>query len=1176
MNEEDSYWYCDYIGLESGKKQNRHILGFRHWSQKKTKIQTIFLARRIPIPTRFIHRNDREKLKNVMQIRENDAELSRLEMACLLSHHDRDKISVLEKRHPLLDFALIDGDYTVFQIRAPPNKSTLDKLPGIHAKMRSKELKGPFQKGGYEWQVRTELYPKWLSRKVSFDERLEKILLNAEDVSALQEGIAGRIEEFARRMHPGENEAEEGMRRQAITRTANQIYNYIENKTTKGLSSFLIDYAKSTIERRGIHLLQNKEDLEYYAQELARGFVPDADGAGEKKQKKLLADLVEYFQTKNARGSLKKFLEALGEKELKPAAEYIRKDVGQTAERLKEIDDKNEIKFNPDTQEYEITLACHDTKEDGRIARDQIPGINWRTRKPTAEEIEWGAGPDMMIPDKLTHEELGRQVMCYLDIEKVFFKRDAEQALLDERKGWLQALEKEQTPQRREAIEATVREIEKQLTITIDEKEVRLWEEEYEDRVTDYTCVYRMQDGTEIRENDTIRNFRNSKTQQDLIESRPDNFTLTFHQKRKELMDAVAQRMKARNASFIIAHNLGYDLPESIRESKDVKSEKWSLFVSNIVPRVDVAIGPKGSRKKSHVRMKRLVEFLDTYRLAAGFWPFLKGAMPLGTHKLEDVARYSGCDFGKTHDSQGLREDGIRDLWGNDEACMRLTRYALKDVPPLPEIMNHGDFMRLLTKLQFQLFPFCSLTEIGFSPNIAKKLYDYTHWQRNGNKRHEQRGQKQKQEQAKKFERMEPGIKRDWISRAGIDHSSMPEGGYTDVWQAYMPAELWLKDAMLFKYPEWRGFFAALQNEKPIQKFGLLRYARSFFKQYLLDYYNYTRESSNYQANKEALGLPQSDIEELLIDYWEQQIPDLKKYGAAEPQKVPRIIAGKKDEYDSTFEILLSLYTTCYLSFGRQIQLPARKRSRRPKKQAAPLKQTAGQELEQGFEQFLGKGSAQPPEQKTMFDEPIQKVMQPLVGYFERNNPRMVNLRALDPDKSGLKEAQKKLLAKYQQCYDKLMEITESRTKGILDQKSDWDETEQFGSLTPPAHFGIEPKNIVYVAQQFRRLCSLEKAFFAKYGLPPEQEDPFNIPHEQSSLAERISKAFSRLKEELKDNRIIQLRGDYLFLEKPPKENGMLIPLRKIDLFVHRKNYSEAPESDSVQEEFEFDLGEAE
>lgn len=1195
MNETDSYWYCDYIGLETGKEQNRHILGFRRWSREQAKIRTIFLARRVPIPTQFIHRTDKEKLREVMRIRESDAELSGLEMACRLSRRDESQLPALAKRHPLLDFTILDGEYDVFQIRAPPNKSTLDKLPGIRAKIHRGEIKGVFQKGGYEWQVRTELYPKWLGTKMNFDERLEKILATADEVSAHQEKLSRRVEEFACQMHPGEGAAEEGLRRQAITRTTNLIYNYIGEGNAKGLSPFLADYARRETGRRGAELAQKREGTNNYARELACEFIPDWEGIGEKKQNKILADLAEYFQTGNARSSLKKLFENFGANALENSAEQLRKTVKEMAEQLKEIDGKNEIKFNHCTQEYEITLACNDSRQENRIMRDQIGGISWRERPPTAEEIEWGAKPDALIPDRLTTEELGRQAKCYLDIEKVFFKTDPEQELLDERSHWAKALEKEQDPQRKAAIEETIKIIEGKLTIQIDGKEVRLWEKQYEDRITDYTCLFTMPDGTEIRENDTIRNFRNPKTQQDLIESRPDNFTLVYHQKRRELMDAVAQRMKERMIAFLVAHNLGYDLPESLRESKDVKSEKLSLFVSNIVPRVDVAIGPKGSRKKSYVRMKRLIEFLDTYRLAATFWPFLKGAMPEGTHKLEDVARYAGCDFGKTHDAQGLREDGIRDLWGDDEACMRLTRYALKDVPPLVEIMKHGDFMRLLKKLQFQLFPFCSLTEIGFSPNIAKKLYDYAHWEQNGNKRHEQRGQKQRQEQAKKFERMQPGITRDWMREAGIDCSSTPEGHYKDVWQAYMPIELWLKDAILFKYPQWKGFFAGLQNEKPIQRFGLLRYARSFFKQYLLDYHNYMQESRNYQTNRKLLGLSQSGLEELLIDYWEQQIPNLKKYGVAEQKKVPRIIAGKRDEYDSTFEILLALYNTCFLSFGRMIPLPARNRSLQPKQRVITAGQDSKQNLrhdlkydaehdpEHFFEHDLemhsrrdsGQDSMQDsgrhPEQRTAFGGPVQTVMQPMITYFEMNNPRMVNLHSLDPSTPGLSEAQKSLLRKYQTCYDKLMQITESRVKGILDQRDEWTASEQYGSAPLPEHFNIEPKNIIYVAQQFKKLCMLERAFFAKYGLPPEQNDPFNITHERSSLTERIHKAYAMLAEELKDNTVIQLRGDYLFLEKPLKENSVLIPLRKIDLFAHKKNYSEATEpEEAVQEEFEW------
>ncbi|MBW3004303.1 hypothetical protein KY310_00525 [Candidatus Woesearchaeota archaeon] len=1178
----DSYWYCDYIGLERISDNTRHILGIRYWSREETKRHTIFLKRKIPIPSKFIHRNSRGQFEQVFRDRERDRELSSLELTCFISSKDTHRITELERKHPLTRFGIEDGSFNVFQIRVPPNKSTLDKLIGTRSNKKRKKgeppaPKGPWQKGGYEVQVRMELYPEWMQRKVDLN-GLEKVLEQKERLEFSQRVLEDDIKDFV-----GGDDEDKAVRGN-ITRITNAVYDYINNKEEKGLSSFFLYLAKRVLKPESLRIdpLTQKKYPEEETAKFVDQLVNESE-QDEKKRKRLCKYLLKYIEDGTETG-LKKFFEQKGRQLMEQKAEAIRKGTSDISDALKELDPANELTFNPDSLEYEITLNCFD---EGR--RNQVKGFNWRTRLPTEDEIRWGIAKEgQQIEDKLTPEEFLQQVICYLDIEKTFYKTDDEEELLELRKelheDWVKAgkLKKPATRDAKQrAIAAQKREVEEKLTVLVDGEQVRLWDPDYQDRITDYTLIYTMPDGTEIKECHSLRQFSDKERQAKIEKEGLKGFKVMFHNSRKKLMDKVVQDMKERNVVFILAHNLGYDIPETIREAKEVKSEALELFVSNILPKIDTAKGEKGSKKKIFVRMKKLVEFLDTFRMAKGMAPFLQSSMPKGTHKLADVADFYEYEpeefpnaeaekedgaahaesdaeaeeakrhFKKTHDAQELRADAIRHLRGDEEAAWRLLNYALDDVPPLQTILKNGDFMRLVTKLQRQLLPFCSLTEIAFSPNIIKKIYDFEHWERNHNKRSELRGQRIAQEHARDFERLYIPMKHNLIRDAGIDYERVTPGEYKNVWQCYMPQEWWVnmpqewgeKEAVFRKYPQWRKFFDDLPNEQPLHQVALLRYARVFFKQYLQDHFEYNRELTNFENNMKRMNASNlAEAEEMMQHYWAAIDQDyVRQYGIT-PRTAPGSLESLAKKYDHTFERLVNLLIRCKASLGNLVPRVPRAK---PKEHG---------------------------QQGMLFGDEIEQ------SYFELNHPQMALLRQrqgiirqrLQQGQEKKNKGQEKLLDSYIKCYDKLMEITEERAELIKKYRKEWESEQE----DLPKHFKIRPDNAVYTAQQYRRLLSMERRFFAKYGLPPEQISPTGEKHTRKSLTSLLKEAYQNLAEELKEYNIIELRGDYLFLDRKPKEGSMLVPIRKIDSFVHQEKYSQ--EEDSVDAQVFFDWGESE
>jgi hypothetical protein len=168
-----------------------------------------------------------------------------------------------------------------------------------------------------------------------------------------------------------------------------------------------------------------------------------------------------------------------------------------------------------------------------------------------------------------------------------------------------------------------------------------------------------------------------------------------------------------------------------------------------------------------------------------------------------------------------------------------------------------------------------------------------------------------------------------------------------------------------------------------------------------------------------------------------------------------------------------------------------------------------------------------------------------------------------------INKGQEKLLDSYIKCYDKLMEITDQRAKLITKHREEWNPEEEL-----PAHFNVRPEDIIYTAQQYRRLLKMERSFFAKYGLPPEQISPTGEEHSRKSLTSHLEEAYQNLAQELKEYNIIELRGDYLFLDRKPKKDSMLVPIRKIDTFVHQESYQDEEEVTGAQ--VFFDWGESE
>src|SRR3989344_64878 len=135
---QEPYWYVDYAGFEQKQSRaNRLIVGLRRWSPEGTRRAYLFLRQDVKVPTKLIHRKNREKLTKIAQTWRDNPDLHKHKLTIHLSEHDAAHIDALKKKYLGLDVQIRPGDFDVFQMTVPYERGLI------------KSLGGDFQKGNY-------------------------------------------------------------------------------------------------------------------------------------------------------------------------------------------------------------------------------------------------------------------------------------------------------------------------------------------------------------------------------------------------------------------------------------------------------------------------------------------------------------------------------------------------------------------------------------------------------------------------------------------------------------------------------------------------------------------------------------------------------------------------------------------------------------------------------------------------------------------------------------------------------------------------------------------------------------------------------------------------------------------------------------------------------------------
>ncbi len=486
----------------------------------------------------------------------------------------------------------------------------------------------------------------------------------------------------------------------------------------------------------------------------------------------------------------------------------------------------------------------------------------------------------------LTEQEIEHARWWFGDIEKPLFKTDEEKNWMRRRLKLIKQKKKEKDQERMARIDACMQKLEDRLTIEIPEVgQIKLYEEAFDAKISWFTSLFQYPDGTTRKELHTLH---------DTGKDEANGYKIYKHDSEKQLLEAVVHHAKQEKPLFFVGHVLTYDVIQSRLAAKKLKTS-FDIAVDEVQPRRDYV-------RKSEQRMKEDLIYLDTKDLTKIFFPYIKGKTVGGSFKLEYVANFTGYDFKKTISYAEMRVLEIQAIAAPDpevrkKAALKIAEYASADVDPLVHIVHSQPIIPFLVELK-KLLPFCTYTELLFSPRAIKRLpekkfFEKLHYQK-------EYGYKQKKlnDRRQIFKKRFPQLKRDRLESVNIHPPIVLKKDHANVLQCYFPLEDWLKDLIFIKYPEVQDFYNRTKDN-PKMHFAALQYLKVLFGDMFMDYYFCRRERLLFEAPLKKRGIPEEKIVE--------QFSELEKKARKEV-----------NSYHATFDHAKNLYRSIYVALDER------------------------------------------------------------------------------------------------------------------------------------------------------------------------------------------------------------------------------------------------------------------
>ncbi len=422
--------------------------------------------------------------------------------------------------------------------------------------------------------------------------------------------------------------------------------------------------------------------------------------------------------------------------------------------------------------------------------------------------------------DFLTLEEARGLPYVILDIEKPLWKKDREKELLALRKKLSKFPEDERSAQRKRII----CKIEERLFWDRPEVDgANLYEERFRADVSYVGTIWR-------NGNVRVKELYMIDAHGECDREEHNGFKILKFKNEKEVIQALTRAFKERKPVVAIGHNQVYDYSQ-MRYAADECGLVFDPAVKDVQPRRDFV-------KDFLQRQKEDLIYIDTLWFARIKHPYLNQKRFGTSFKLGDLATHLGIDFQKSLTHKQLREKEMERLAGRTLEIRRgaadeMIDYSCADIEVTENAFHRIDPWPLLVVMKRAL-PFCTYTEIAFSPNVMNKLHERRHFLDSGNLPfHSEIKQIRRMEEIQEFKKKAPKLKSDLLKAVGLKKA--PKGVYLGVTEYYFSLEKQFLDFIFSANPEIRAAYSGVRGSHEL---ALFQYLKSYMTQIFSDYYH--------------------------------------------------------------------------------------------------------------------------------------------------------------------------------------------------------------------------------------------------------------------------------------------------------------------------------------------------
>ena len=636
--------------------------------------------------------------------------------------------------------------------------------------------------------------------------------------------------------------------------------------------------------------------------------------------------------------------------------------------------------------------------------------------------------------------------------------------------------------------------------------DIDLTQDRYKEQISRVMMHITREDGSEARLYFKLNNpstVGSREHEKDLY-----GFTVLHYDNEYELIGSVLNFLKHEQPYRIVGHVIPYDLSNIRDGARENKTTKFDLAVKKKEPRM----WRRGFYQKMSMAAQ---EVIDTYRLSAVWFPYMKTNAFGMTHKLADVSSFVHrekkrmgfatvlpAEFRKIATHEELKELEIKAINGDAAAEQMLDRYSTCDIDPLREIFLFDPLLKTIYNAA-NMVPHVPVTDVAFSPNSITEIFHIREWQG----RHAQLNygykEKMREDERQIFKRRLDTYMKRQLADEGI--MQLPSSGiFRNVHIAYIPLELLVSGTFYPNTPQWKNYFSRLHDD-PVIKFAQLQYPKYFMRRHIhVDYYLYRREKDVIYEFLDQIGM---SISEALALFQLYHVAVSKEDGTFDASLNSEFERMKKNslayQYHNSYLRLKDKFRSFYTTLKVKDNSSSRK-----------------------IKAFMRSEPSRREDSQLIF---------PFADLFSKENSDLISLNEMPGQYADLlEEDSKQKLEMFRAQFVKFKEI-EGRIVEIISKAENRNLTER-----------ISPENLVFAFNQFNLASRRSEVFNAVYHISPEG---------MSSFREFLNGAYKMIADWIRENKftVIGAKGDYIYLQEKEgtkvgfRDDAPLIPIGRFE-----------------------------